>query len=329
MSAEYSWKTAVMGRPQEPLDRDGTPLREFAFWLRDLRNRSGLTYEQLARKTSFSVATVHEAMSGRRLPSRPVLRAIVAACGGDQPQWDTYWAQVKRLLDPDAPAGVSRSVLPPWATSAAPPAQDPGSRVAAVTGKGFRASDDDWYIESFSAVLRLDGDQVEAWERWRIVSTVDGLTAIVAAMNVPRHPDEPGQAPQLRSELVYGGLIESRQHPHDGYFQNVIALPRPLSAGEGHEYCMLQRLPAGQRMAPHYTHVPFRRSDSFDLRIRFGPGRVPALVWRVAGAPSTLVYRQVPSEEALVPDLFGEVHTSFDAMSPGLSYGISWREANS
>jgi len=34
----------IMGRPQKPLERDGSPVREFAFWLRDLRKRSGLTY---------------------------------------------------------------------------------------------------------------------------------------------------------------------------------------------------------------------------------------------------------------------------------------------
>jgi transcriptional regulator with XRE-family HTH domain len=312
-----------MGRPQEPLGRDGTPLREFAFWLRDLRDRSGLTYELLAKRTSFSVATMHEAMSGRRLPSRPVLRAIVTACGGDEAQWDAYWTQVKRLLDPSAPPGINRSILPPWA---AQEAVDSGSRVTAVAGQGFRDRDDDWYIESFSTVLRLDGDQVEAWEWRRIVSNVDGLAEIVASVNVPRHPDASEQAPHLKSELVYGGLIESRQHPYDGYFQTVIALPRPLAAGEGHEYCTLQRLPAGQRMAPHYTHVPYRRSDSFDLRVRFGPDRAPSLVWRLDGAPATLVYRQVPSDQVLVPNKFGEIHVSFGKMSPGLGYGISWHD---
>ena len=312
-----------MGRPQEPLDRDGTPLREFAFWLRDLRNRSGLTYEALARKTSFSIATMHEALSGRRLPSRPVMRAIVMACGGDEAQWQAYWTQVKRMLDPHAPPGVSRSVRPPWAPEAATATAD---RVTAVVGKGFRARDEDWYTESLSTVLRLGGDRVESWERRRIVSTVDGLEEIVASVNIPRHPDDPGQAPGLETELVYGGLIESRRHPYDGYFEDVITLPRPLSAGEGHEYCLLQRLPAGQRMAPHYTHVPYRRSDRFDLRVCFSPNHMPRLVWRVAGAPATLIYRQVPSDEVLIPDKFGEVHVTFREMSLGLGYGISWHE---
>jgi hypothetical protein len=59
-----------MGRPEEPLDRDGSPVREFAFWLRDLRNRSGLTYDQMGRKAHFATSTVQAATAGRRLPTR-------------------------------------------------------------------------------------------------------------------------------------------------------------------------------------------------------------------------------------------------------------------
>ena len=88
-----------MGRPQQPLDRDGTPLTEFAIRLRDLRDRADLTYDQLARKTTFARGTIHEAMRGRRLPSRDVTRAIVTACGGDARDWEAYRLRVKRAPD--------------------------------------------------------------------------------------------------------------------------------------------------------------------------------------------------------------------------------------
>ena len=104
-----------MGRPEVELVRDGSPAREIAFWLRDLRNRSGLTYEQLARRTKYSISTLQEAASGRRLPTLNVTVAIVNACDGDEAEWRSYWAQLKRVADLQPPAGLSEAVLPPWA----------------------------------------------------------------------------------------------------------------------------------------------------------------------------------------------------------------------
>ena len=58
-----------MGRPEEPLERNGSPVREFAFWLRDLRRQAGITYEQLAGKAHYAVSTMQAAAAGRRLPT--------------------------------------------------------------------------------------------------------------------------------------------------------------------------------------------------------------------------------------------------------------------
>ena len=58
-----------MGRPQKPLDRDGSAVREFAFWLRDLRKRSGLTYDQLGKNAHYATSTVQAATAGNRLPT--------------------------------------------------------------------------------------------------------------------------------------------------------------------------------------------------------------------------------------------------------------------
>ena len=103
-----------MGRPQEPLDRDGSPVREFAFWLRDLRHRSGLTYEQLGKSAHYATSTVQAATAGRRFPTLRVTLAFVEACGGDERAWRAYWAQARRLLDEGAPDGVRQFVSPPW-----------------------------------------------------------------------------------------------------------------------------------------------------------------------------------------------------------------------
>jgi hypothetical protein len=347
-----------MGRPEEPFDRDGSPVREFAFWLRDLRRQSGLTYEQLAAKANYAVSTVQAAAAGQRLPTLLVTLAVVRACDGDQRAWQAYWTQIRRLLDDDAPPSMSRSVAPPWA--AAVPAPDPhpasgpapvaasdsagpapvaasasaGSVSASVSatsapaGAGSGAGEPDgWYTESLVTVVRVDGERPEVIERRTVVATADGLGEIVSSLNVPRHPEDLDRPAGLESELLYGGSLERREQPYDSYFRNVIVLPRPLRAGERHEYGLRLRIPPGQRMATHYLHIPFRRSDHFDLRVRFRPDRPPRTVWLLRGVPMAVIYQQEPAADTLDPDRFGEVHASFRDMRPGLAYGIRWRES--
>lgn len=322
-SSGVLWKTAGMGRPQESLERDGSPVREFAFWLRDLRNRSGLTYDQVGRAAHYATSTVQAAAAGRRLPTLRVTVAFVGACGGDVPRWREYWARIRRQLDQQAPAGVGRSVAPPWADDRplAPAERSAGPGLAAPVADG-------WFIESLSAVLRLDTDPIEALERRQIVATVDGLTEIISSVSVPRRIDDHEQAHGLESELMYGGALEARQQPYDSYFENVIVLPRPLRSGERHEYAIRLRIPAGQRMTPHYVHVPFRRSDRFEIRVRFDPRRLPQSAWLLKAAPAAALYQNDPTAELVTPDRFGEVYASFREMRPGLGYGICWRESD-
>jgi len=174
----------------------------------------------------------------------------------------------------------------------------------------------------------LDAGPIEALERRVVVATADGLSEIVTSVSVPRHPHDAGQASELASELLYGGSIERRGQPCDGYFQNVIVLPRPLRAGERHEYALRLTIPVGQRMTPHYVHIPYRRSDYFELRVRFDPRCLPGCVWILRDAPAGLMYPGAPAAETVSPDRFGEIATSFRGMRPGLGYGVRWAEAD-
>jgi transcriptional regulator with XRE-family HTH domain len=309
-----------MGRPEEPLHRDGSPLTEFAFWLRDLRRRSGLTYERLAGRAHYAVSTVQEAAAGRRFPTLRVTLAYVAACGGDQAAWRVYWTRISRLLDATAPAGVNRSVLPPWLEAG--PAGQPATDEPGPADPGRQ----NWFTESFTALVRADIEPVEVIERKTIVATADGVGAITTSVNVPRHPDALDQPVGLESELLYGGSLELRRQPHDSFFANVIVLPRPLGANERHEYSLRLRMPAGQRMASHFLHVPFGRSDRFELRVKFDPRRLPATVWLLRDAPTAVIYQPEPAAETVIPDRFGEVQATFSDMRPGLGYGVRWRE---
>lgn len=295
-----------MGRPQSPLERDGSPRREFAFWMRDLRARSGLTYEQLARISNYATSTMQDAAAGQRLPTLPVVRAFVRACGGDEAAWERYWIQIRRIIDPDTPHDISRSVEPPW-----------------VDAAGTDAAEG-WYLESLVATLRLDVEPIEVVEERVIVATVDGLGEIATSISVPRHPDDTSDSHSLEVELLHGGSLEQREQPYQSYFRNVVALPAPLRAGDRHEYALRLSIPRGQPMAPHYVHVPLQRSEHFDLRVRFHPQHPPQLVWKLAGVSTAVLYERNPASEVIALDQSGEVHVSFRGLRQGLSYGVSW-----
>jgi hypothetical protein len=329
----------IMGRPQKPLERDGSPVREFAFWLRDLRKRSGLTYEQLGKSAHYATSTIQEATAGKRLPTLRVTTAFVKACGGNPHEWQAYWAQTQRALDLDAPESCITSIAPPWAGTQEPDAakshpadrlpEDPDriSAGEATTGTGSVLDEPEgWFVESFSALLRLDTDPVEALEQRVIVATSDGLSELATSVSVPRHPTDVGQSHGLESELLYGGSLELREQPYESYFKNVIVLPRPLRRGERHEYALRLRLPADQRMASHYVYVPLSRSDRFELRVRFDPQRLPRVIWLLRGAPTAVIYEHSPTRETLTPDRFGEIHVIFEAIRLGLGYGVCWQE---
>ena len=322
-----------MGRPQEPLERDGSPVREFAFWLRDLRNRSGLTYEQLAKMAHYATSTVQAATSGERLPTLRVVMAFVKACNGDLPAWRAYWTQIRRSLDPDAPPGLACSVAPPWVSDPRPgrsrlaAARGSSADELAVSGKTALDDSDSWYVESFSALLRLDIEPIEAIEQRVIVAAKDGLTELSTSISVPRHPEDSGITHQLDAELLHGGSLELREQPYESFFRNVIALPTALRAGDRHEYAMLLRLPPGQRMSSHYVHVPFRRSDYFELRVRFSREHLPRLIWLMSGVPTSVIYERRPASQLITLDRFGELHVQFRELRPGLGYGVCWLDA--
>jgi transcriptional regulator with XRE-family HTH domain len=319
-----------MGRPQAPLERDGSPVREFAFWLRDLRNRSGLTYEQLAKTAHYATSTVQGATSGQRLPTLRVVTAFVRACDGDLAAWRAYWTQIRRILDRDAPPDVARSVAPPWADSVAPDRQEsstdrlPQARGLAGPGRPAMDDSDSWYIESFTALLRLDAESIEAVEQRVIIATADDLTELSTSISVPRHPDDSGVTHWLEAELLHGGSLELRDQPYESFFRNVIVLPEPLRAGDRHEYAIRLRIPPGQPMSTHYVHVPFRRSDYFGLRVRFSARHPPRAVWKVSGVPTAVIYERGPASQTMTPDRFGEIHVEFRDLRLGLGYGVCW-----
>lgn len=189
-----------------------------------------------------------------------------------------------------------------------------------------RPDSNGWYVQSLKVVLRLDMESPETLEERVIVATVDGLAELSASISVPRHRDDPSSAHVLDTELVYGGALRLQDHPSESQFRRVISLPKPLRAGERHEYALRTRIPPGQLMVPHYMHVPLRRSDFFQLRVRFNTARLPSSVWLLTEVPPAVIYDREPAARVLTPDRFGEVCAAFDNPRQGFAYGIRWRE---
>lgn len=317
-----------MGRAEAPLKRDGSPAREFAFWLRTLRNSADRTYASLAKETMFSTTTLQAACSGQKLPTLHVVMAIVKACGGPMEAWHLYWTQVSQAIDPDAPRGA-------WPIEPPPEIREPARWTLGSPFEGGEAESaqsarpvdapDGWYVKSFTARLRLDTPQPQAEERREIVAAVDGLTEVATSISVPRHPRDDAPDHRLEASVEFGGSLRERAQPYESVFQHVIALPSPLRRGESHSYVLVLRVPDGQPMAPHYVYIPLCRSDRFVLEVRFAPARRPAAVRLLDGVPPAVI-NEPESGQPLEPNNLGEVRAEFTNLRRGLGYGLRWRD---
>jgi anti-sigma factor RsiW len=82
----------------------------------------------MARITHYSSSTLAEATVGKRLPTEPVVKAFVTACGEDPAEW------IAMLRQADTQVGAT---LAPPTSDAAPPAQ-PDPQTPPGVGRGSR-----------------------------------------------------------------------------------------------------------------------------------------------------------------------------------------------
>jgi hypothetical protein len=184
-----------------------------------------------------------------------------------------------------------------------------------------------WYTERFEAILRLDKDSPEVFERRLIVAEQDDLESLQQSTTLPRNgPTTPNH--DLYCEPLFGTTLVGRHRKAGNRFAFDLALPKALGIGQKHEYGLIWRIPDSQEMRAHYVVFPERRCDEFELRIRFGVDRTPEALWRV----DEVFHREIdepepePEPEALLAiDRVGEVHVSFRNLLPGHGYGIQWR----
>lgn len=191
--------------------------------------------------------------------------------------------------------------------------------------EGDRAPDTGWYVESLRALLRLDLPAPVAYEDRRIVATRHGLRELTHRVSLPRQADPTDPDGRLEVDIDYGGRLRL-DYATGTDFRYVVALGRPLDWGDRHEFRITTRLAPGTTMSPHYTCVPQRRYDSFELRVRFDRDRLPRQVRRIDGGSPRSADTRVDTGDVLEPDDGGEVRTEFRRLRQGFSYGVQWTE---
>jgi hypothetical protein len=188
--------------------------------------------------------------------------------------------------------------------------------------RGRPAAADGWYVDTFSAVLMLDGPAPEALERRRIVATRPDLDEITVSLDVPQDTDRGRMS--LDAKVISGGELVRSDEPSRSRTQWLIRLPEALAPGQSHDYEISVRVPSGERMRSYYIFTPERRCDSFELRVRFDRHRLPGWVRRVDGEP-VRVFEEVRPGDPVAIDATGEAYASFASPIMHLGYGLQWQ----
>ena len=150
----------------------------------------------------------------------------------------------------------------------------------------LRVGANGWHTAETRVLAMLDRTAPEVLEHHRVVAAQD-----VTELELPV---------PAASEVAYGGTLRS----------GVLTLPAPVRAGEVHEFALRTRLPILPRQL---VHVPGRRCDFLELRVRFDRARLPRRVSRL------------PGNAAPVPvDGAGEIRLTFADLTRGFTYGARW-----
>jgi len=182
-----------------------------------------------------------------------------------------------------------------------------------------------WHIRHFRAVFLLDGEYPEALETRVIVADTDALTELNVALDLPVDSGQPRLL--LNLEMISGGELVKVEDVAQTKTKFVIRLPRPLRAGEAHEYKVRVRVLPGGSMRDYYVFRPERRCDEFDLRVRFDRRRLPAWVRRVDGE-DVHIYNSYagppPPADLVTVDDTGEAEHAFTELIPHFGFGLQW-----
>jgi hypothetical protein len=150
-----------------------------------------------------------------------------------------------------------------------------------------------WHTAETRVILTLDGLVPEATEHHRIVAAQDNLREVDLSVAFGK------------PAVMYGGTLCG----------TCLVLPAPLMAGQFHDFAVRSKNPVRPRQ---FVHVPRRRCDYLELRVRFDRDRLPRAVSRLQGTPP-------PRERGLIRiDRAGEIQATFQELVRGQVYGARW-----
>ncbi|TDB83715.1 hypothetical protein E1264_27370 [Actinomadura sp. KC216] len=224
---------------------------------------------------------------------------------------------------PAAMPGTSVPEPPVPASSALGPPV-PGPPVAGASTPGERKERTGWYCENVHTVVRLDLPEPEILEMRRIAVTAAELRHLVISVSVPPAPG--GPAGELFADVMFGGLLVSREHPSKSLFRFVIEPAHPLRAGERHDFALKYRFSDGHRMVPHYALTPLSRCDAFLLRVRFPLSRPPERVWLLDAVPPRTLDDPPAGLPEVALDRAAEARAGFGDLAIGHAFGLRWQQ---
>lgn len=192
-------------------------------------------------------------------------------------------------------------------------------------GAGVPDPDQGWFVKRLKALVRLDTAEPELIEERLIVATRNGLSRISAQFTVPRLGDgrDDGER-RVSADAQHGVRITDAKRVGQRHFRWLLDLPRPLSRGDTHTYSLVIRIRDGLPVRASYTFVPLVPCESFAVRVRFDPRRLPWTVWRVDREPHSVLTDPPQPGTPLPLDGAGEVAQEFAAPQLGYAYGLRW-----
>jgi hypothetical protein len=192
-----------------------------------------------------------------------------------------------------------------------------------VLGQQEAASD--WYVTNCRALLRMDISSPEAIVEREICVESGAFSSLSIPFTLPRYPGDQDESHDLHADILFGGKFVTNTHVSDSRFDIKVQFPHTLYPGDVHQYALIYRIPPGQKMSPHYVLVPYRRCDSFDVRVRFNLNSIPNDIRIIREAFHRQIEELQSEEQRINADDAGEVVLNFQNLKPGFAYGVQWR----
>jgi hypothetical protein len=181
-----------------------------------------------------------------------------------------------------------------------------------------------WWTEELKVALVLDQPAPESLEVRRVIAARDGLAELNLATTITG-ADARTVLERVCFDLFYGGTLRVGPMESSDRIRLVLALPKPLSQGETHEFAVRTRLPADHDMRQHCVCVPNYRCMRFDLWVRFPADYQPRRVGKLVDVYQRDVEDPATTTEDVPTDSAGEVHVRFGELALSRASGLRWQ----